>query len=210
VFSKGLQFQGGGGFSRRNRISNSTFNDFVGNAIEVTGTSADYENFIIDSNTFVGTGNLVNGVNFPPAGAENWIISDNKFVGLTGSGVNIANGGNIHFCDVIGNNFESCLNGIFINQSIKQSLFINNSFSNVSGWCIRIFDIPAVNPMPFGPSIINNMARAGCVNGVQIALTTGSYDYTMLIGNNVHACSGTKWSLAAGNANGVVANNITT
>ena len=209
-FLKGIEFQGGGGFTRRNRIVDSTFEDFAGSAIFVPTGNAAYRDFIIEGNVFNGTGNMVDGIRLPFQTGLAWIVSNNKFVGLTGAGVNIQNGGGFHYCDVTGNNFESCANGILVDQAIKQSIFANNSFGNISAWCIRIAGITGTDPMPDGPSIMNNMARAGCVNGVSIAVSTGSYDYTMLVGNNVHACSGTKWSLAAGNANGVVANNITT
>ena len=186
------------------------FEDFAGNAISTPNSNAAFPDFLIEGNTFNGTGNLVNGIDLLFNCAVNWMVSNNKFVGLTGSGVYIANGGDTHSCDIVGNNFESCANGILIDQSVKQSIFANNSFGNISGWCIRIQNINAFVPMLTGPSIMNNMARNGCVNGISIAVTTGSFDYTMLVGNNVHACSGTKWSLPGGNANGVVANNITT
>jgi hypothetical protein len=209
-FLKGIEFQGGGGFSRRNRIVDSTFEDFAGSAIFIPTAGAGYSDFIIDGNVFNGAGNMVDGIRFPFQSATAWIVSNNKFIGLTGAGVNIQNGALFHYCDVTGNNFESCANGILVDQSIKQSIFANNSFGNISNNCIRIANIFGSDPMLDGPSIMNNMARAGCVNGISIALSGGSYDYTMLVGNNVHACSGTKFSLAAGNANGVVANNITT
>jgi len=209
-FLAGIQFQGGGGYSTRNTIVNCTFEDFAGNAIYVPTSSAGYSDFIIEGNVFYGTGNLVDGIRFAYQSATTWTVSNNKFIGLTGAGVNILNGSNYHYCDVTGNSFESCANGILVSQAINQSIFANNSFVNISSNCISISGITSANPMLNGPSIMNNMACAGCVNGISISLSGGSYDYTMLVGNNVHACSGTKWSLASGNGNGVVANNITT
>jgi hypothetical protein len=210
TFKRNIEFAGGASVSKLNTITNSVFKDFVGNsAITITNTQVDFANFVITNNVFRGEGNLVDGIRFPYQSALNWIISNNKFIGLT-IGINILSGGGSHYCDVTGNNFESCSTGILVEDGIRQSLFANNSFGNISNWCIRLAGITSTFPMPNGPSIMNNMARNGCLNGVSIALTTGSYDYTMLVGNNVHACTGTKWSLAGGNANGVVANNITT
>jgi hypothetical protein len=172
--------------------------------------NAYHTNSIIQGNIFYGTGSLVNGILFPYMGALGWIVSDNKFIGLTTAGINISNGNANHNADILNNSFESCVNGIYINQAIRQSLIANNSFGSISNYCIVITNINAGAPMPNGPSIMNNIARTGCVNGIAIGISTGTYDRTMLVGNNVSACSGTKWSLSAGNANGVVANNITT
>lgn len=208
-FLKGLTFTGGSGYNQRNRIIGCTFENFAGSAI-TSASSGSHSDMVIQGNTFIGTGQLVNGISLPYLSASSWIINGNKFIGLTGSGVELGNGADHHYADITNNTFESCANGVSITQAIRQSLIAGNTFGSISNWCIAITSITAGTPMPAGPSIMHNTARTGCVNGITISLSTGSYDKTMLIGNNVSACSGTKWSLAGGNANGIVANNITT
>lgn len=209
TFKKGININGGSSGFSRSKIVDSTFTNFAGDAITMLSGSG-HQYCIIKGNVFYGTGNLVNGITFAFQGAVGWIVSDNKFIGLTGSGIRILNGDANHYADICGNNFESCGYGIYVSQSIKQSLIANNTFSSITNWCIIINDIFSATPMPNGPSIMNNLTRVGCVNGIAVSVNTGTYDRTMLVGNNVSSCSGTKWSLSGGNANGVVANNITT
>jgi hypothetical protein len=62
-----------------------------------------------------------------------------------------------------------------------------------------------------GATISNNYFNSTSTNGLIITTSgTGTWDYSILIGNNAHYCTGTKWSLSAGNAGGVNTNNITT
>jgi len=209
TFKLGFAFKGGSGDNARNRISSCTFLDFAGVGIS-TETGQEHPDNIIESCEFYGAGNMTVGVNIAFNSMRRTQINNNLFKGLTVAGVRVQFGNGQHFFDARGNSFKDCADGFSIQQSIRDCQIVSNTFSAISGWCIRIFDINAGEPMPLGPMIQGNIASEGCANGLQISLAGGSYDYTMITGNNMHNCSGTKWSLAAGNANGVVANNITT
>lgn len=209
TFRAGFAFKGGSGDNARNRISSCTFLDFAGVGIATENSQAHPDN-IIESCSFFGSGNMTVGINIAFNSTRRMQINNNLFKGMTTAGVRVQFGNAQHFFDARGNSFKDCVDGFQLQQSIRDCIIASNTFGDISGWCIRIFDINAGEPMPLGPMIQGNIASEGCVNGLQIALAGGSYDYTMVTGNNMHNCSGTKWSLAAGNANGVVSNNITT
>jgi len=209
TYRAGFAFKGGSGDNARNRITSCTFLDYAGSGVTTENGQVHPDN-IIESCEFYGSGNMTNGVDIAFNSMRRTQINGNIFRGLTGAGVKVNFGNGQHFFDARGNSFVNCADGVLVQQSIRDCIISGNTFSNITGWCIRIFDINAGEPMPLGPVIQGNIASESCVNGLQIALAGGSYDYTMVTGNNMHNCSGTKWSLAAGNANGVVANNITT
>jgi hypothetical protein len=209
TFKAGFAFKGSAGDNARNRISSCTFLDFAGVGVSTENNQAHPDN-IIESCEFYGSGNMTVGIDIAFNSMRRTQINNNLFKWLTTAGVRVQFGNGQHFFDARGNSFKDCADGFSIQQSIRDCQIVSNTFGDISGWCIRIFDINAGEPMPLGPMISGNMASEGCVNGLQISLAGGSYDYTLITGNNMHNCSGTKWSLAAGNANGVVANNITT
>lgn len=210
VFRKGFAVIGGSSGFARNKINNCLFTDYAGVAFTFGSALGDHPDNVISNCTFRGQGNLTNAILFGFESSSRAQILNNKFIGLANAAISCGNGGARNNFDAKANNFVSCGGGIIINQAIKNSMICDNSFSSVTGFCIDISNITAATPMPLGPTIQNNMVGDGCTNGIRISTSTGTYDYTMLIGNNVHNASGTKFSISAGNANGVVANNITT
>lgn len=209
TFRAGFEFKGSGLDNSKNVLRSNKFLDYAGAGI-ITANNQTLPDNTIEDNDFLGTGNMTVGVDLAFNATRRWKIRGNRFYGLTTAGINSAFGNGQHHADIDLNEFHSCANGILLQQSIADASISGNKFHSISGWCIRIYDIDASTLMNNGPKIRDNMAYAGCVNGLQISLGSGgAYNYTMIIGNDMHNCSGTKWSLAAGNANGIVANNIT-
>lgn len=202
---------------------NSTFQDNIFQSCYITdggsatvGISAsgsndatNIKNNTVDGCVFKGTGTMVTGVGFGYNSAYNWKISNNQFLSTGTNGILCENEAAFHYCDIINNSFTDVTNAIVLSQGGKNSLVINNDFQNVTGWCIDASAIATGNNMQ-NMTIMGNLAGDGCVNGLRVAVTTGAWDWCLVTNNNMHNCSGTKWSLAAGNGNGVTTNNLTT
>lgn len=209
TFRAGFEFKGTGLDNSRNVIRSCRFLDYAGAGIITSNNQTLPDNTIEDCD-FYGTGNMTIGVDLAFNATRRWKIRGNRFYGLTTAGINSQFGNGQHHADMDLNEFHSCANGILLQQSIADASISGNKFHSITGWCIRIYDIDSGTPMPNGPKIRDNMAYSGCVNGLQISLASGgSYNYTMIVGNDMHNCTGSKWSLASGNANGIIANNIT-
>lgn len=208
TFRAGFKFAGSGSDNSDNTLHRCKFKDYAGAAI-ITTNNQQLGSNTIDDCDFFGARNMTAGVDIAFNATRKWQIKNNRFYNLP-FGVRTQFGNGTHLCDVDGNEFHNCGDAISMQQSIRDASISRNKFFGTTGWCIRVYDIDGGTPMPHGLKIRDNMAYEGCVNGVQVSLASGgSYNYTMLTGNDMHNCSGTKWSLAAGNANGIVANNIT-
>lgn len=208
TFRAGLEFKGTGLDNSKNVIRSCRFLDYAGIGIITSNNQTLPDNTIEDCD-FYGTGNMVIGIDLAFNATRRWKIRGNRFYGLTTAGINSQFGNGQHHADMDLNEFHSCTSGILLQQSIADASISGNKFYSITDWCIRIYDIDGTTPMPNGPKIRDNMAYSGCVNGLQISLASGgSYNYTMVVGNDMHNCTATKLSLAVGNANGIVANNI--
>jgi hypothetical protein len=195
--------------SARIRWNECHFVDFAGVAIDTASANAANSYCSVTRCVFAGAGNMMQGVGFGFNSAAGWTIDENQFVGLTTAGIHVANGGGkVPIASCRGNTFTNCAGGILIiTQAITGGVFSANLFSATNGWCMRFAGIATGEPMQY-VTITDNIF--GGVNGLQIEVSTGSWDYCVVMGNNAHACTGTKWSLSAGNSDGVTANNITT
>lgn len=210
AFNAGFVINGGAAGFARNKISSCQFNVTSGVALDASLSGAAHPLNIIDGCTFRSTGSATIGIAFGYNSAIDWKISNSTFNGFSTAGINHTNGNAVHAFDALNNTFNGCVNGIQVTQAIIGGIISNNYFENIAGYCISINGIQSGSDMIPGPTIIGNISGASCVNGVQIGVTTGSYNYTIITNNNMHTCSSSKWNLASGNANGVVANNITT
>lgn len=209
TFRAGFEFKGSGLDNSKNVIRSCKFLDYAGVGI-ITANNQTLPDNTIEDCDFLGTGNMTIGINLAFNSTRRWKIRGNRFYGLTAAGINSEFGNGQHHADIDLNEFHNCANPIQLQQSIADASISGNKFHNCTGWMIRIYDIDGSTQMPNGPKIRDNHAYSGCVNGLQISLASGgSYNYTMITGNDMHNCSGIKWSLAAGNANGIVSNNIT-
>lgn len=209
TFKRGVSITGGLGYFKRNKFIGCTFSDWAGIGFKCDGANGFHPDNIIDSCIFNGSGNMTIGIAFGYDSAFRWKIDNCKFIGCTTAGIQQANGNNGNTFDITNCHFDGCSHGIKINQSVKDCLISGNYFRNITSWCFLLDNIISGADMSFGPTIVNNKSGDSCVNGLQIGISTGSYNYTIIMGNNFRSCSGTKWSLSPGNANGIVANNIT-
>lgn len=208
VFRKGFLVNGGSGGFSRNRFTACTFGDWAGIGLQCDGLSYGAADNVIEGCMFRGAGAMTAGISLAFGSAFRWQITNNTFIGCTSAGINHANANGQHVADIEGNCFVSCTNGITINQAPSDCSIVGNTFESITAWCITISNIVASAPLT-NMLLQGNTAGAGCVNGVQIALSSGTWDKSIVMGNNVSRCSGTKWSLDAGNAAGVTANNVT-
>lgn len=209
-FNGGFQITGGSAGFSRNKFIGCQFNTSTGIAFDASIPNGSHARNTIDSCHFRSTGSPTIGVAFGYNSAFDWKIMNNTFSQLLDSGIKHTNCAGAHAFDATNNSFISCVNGINVAQALNNAVIANNYFSDIAGTCISIAGVVSGYDMIPGPNIIGNMAGATCINGLSITLSSGTYDYTIITGNNMHNCSGTKWNLAAGNANGQVANNITT
>jgi hypothetical protein len=223
IYSFGLKFVG---CEFRKGVlvpDNSTFQDnifqscyFTDGVVAMVGLSAsgsndaaNIKNNTVDGCIFKGTGAMQQGIRFGFNSAFNWKISNNQFITTGAHGILCENQAAFHFCDIVANSFNGVTDAISLNQGGKNSLVVNNDFQNVSGWCIDASSIASGSNME-NMTIMGNLAGESCVNGLRIAVTSGAWDWCIVTNNNVHNCSGTKWSLAAGNANGITSGNLIT
>lgn len=208
TFFNGVVVNAGTGEFKRNLFNACEFRDFNGIALTCSTSNAAQPDNIVSNCLFYGSGLLTKGIVFGFNSALRWKIIGNKFYGLLTAGIDHLNGNAQHTFDAIGNDFVSCAAGIRVDQALANSIISSNSFSDVSGTCIAITGILSSANMT-GMTITNNTADS-CVNGVNISVSTGTWDYSVVVGNNMHSCSGTRWSLSAGNANGYTINNVIT
>ena len=208
VFQKGFQVTGAG--FNKNKFIGCSFVNWTGIGLQCNANNLSATDVLVNNCVFNGTGNMTYGISLGFNSALRWTISDCKFIGLVNAGIYQSNGNAVHCFDAYNNSFVSCADGILVYQAINASIISGNTFTSISAGCISIFDIASGTAM-VNTSIVNNVTGTGCVNGVAVLVTTGTFDYCIFMGNNVHSCSGTKWNIQAGqNANGVLANNITT
>jgi hypothetical protein len=188
------------------------FNDFAGTGIQCVQSGAAQPNNTVEGCTFLGAGSMFYGIEFGANSAINWSINNNTFITQQNAGIattaGIASpglGAGIGSCN--GNTFDGCANGIVIAPNSYSFNISNNMFKGITNWCIDM----ATGADQLGPgNITGNVAQQTVTNGLRITKTSGTFDYVILTNNNFHTPSGTKWSVAAGNANGVNTNNITT
>jgi len=212
TFKQGLSIGGGVGAFARNLITGCLFNDFVGTGIQCIQPGAQQSNNTVEGCTFLGGGAMFYGIEFGVNSAVNWSINNNMFVtqqiagiGTTAGIVFPGLGDGIGSCN--GNTFDGCANGIKIGPNSFAFNISNNVFRGITNWCIDM--AAGADQLGYG-NITGNIAQQAVVNGLRITKTTGTFDYVILTNNNFTSPSGTKWSVAAGNANGVDTNNITT
>ena len=212
TFKQGIVIGGGAGAFARNLITGCLFNDFAGSGIQCIQTNAAQPNNTIEGCTFLGAGSMFYGIVLGVNSALNWSINNNTFVtqqtAAIGTTAGIAFpglGAGIGSC--CGNSFDGCANGIVIGPNSYSFNISNNVFKGITGYCIDM----ATGGDQLGPgNITGNITQQTVTNGLRITKTTGTFDYVILTNNNFHTPSGTKWSVAAGNSNGVNTNNITT
>lgn len=208
TFKAGFAVTGGSGLFRRVTFSACTWTDFAGPAVLCNTTNYNHPDVSFDRCTFYGTGNLTYGIQLGFASAVRWAVTNCKFIGLTSSGVYTSNGNATKQVSVIGCDFVNCANGIELIQAVNDSIFSDNTFTGITGWCITMSSITAGANLARS-NFVNNVAASGCTNGLRISLSTGTWDNCIVALNNMNGCSGTKWSLSAGNAAGHTVNNIT-
>ena len=212
TFKRGIVIGGGAGAVARNLITGCLFNDFAGSGIQCIQTNAAQPNNTVEGCTFLGAGSMFYGIELGANSAINWSINNNIFVtqqtaaiGTTSGIVSPGLGAGIGSC--CGNSFDGCANGIVIGPNSYSFNISNNVFKGITGYCIDM----ATGADQLGPgNITGNVAQQTVTNGLRITKTSGTFDYVILTNNNFHTPSGTKWSVAAGNANGVNTNNIIT
>jgi hypothetical protein len=210
VFASGFKFSGGPG-STHVRFEACTFGDWTGPGIDVTGANYAVSDVEVLNCQFNGAGKLTHGISIGFGSALRWTITGCRFVAPTVAGIGISNGKGLQVLTAVqGNRFLGGGGGIICAaQGILNGIIDANTFTDITGWCIQFANIGSGFSLD-GVTISNNLMGSGCTNGLQIALSNGAWDHTTITGNNVHACTGRKWSLAKGNLNGFIANNITT
>jgi polygalacturonase len=208
TFKKGFAVTGGSSGFSRNKFIGCTFTDWSGIGLQCDGSGYGANDVLVESCIFYGTGNMTSGISFSFNSANRWKIKGCKFIAQTTAGINHANGNAVHAFDAYDNDFLNCAAGILVNQAVNDSVISGNTFTGVTGYCVSITNINSGAPMR-RTSVLNNVAASGCVNGVTVTISTGTFDYCVIIGNNMNGCSGTKWAVTAGqNTNGFTVNNI--
>jgi len=212
TFKQGLSIGGGAGAFARNLITGCLFNDFAGTGIQCIQTNAAQPNNTVEGCTFLGSGSMFYGLEFGANSAINWSINNNTFITQQNAGIATTAaiafpglGPGIGSCS--GNTFDGCANGIVIGPNAYSFNISNNNFKGITNWCIDM----ATGSDQLGPgNITGNVSQQTVTNGLRITVTSGTFDYVILTNNNFHTPSGTRFSVAVGNINGVNTNNITT
>lgn len=139
---------------------------------------------------------------------KNMNIENCRFIDIDTAGIFHANSDNeTPFRRIINNHFDGMTDGISINQAIKHTQIIGNSFENISSWCIQNTSIIS-GTSTTDIQISNNRVFSNCTNGIKIEVTTGSHDYNIISRNNMRMCSSTKASISSGNTNGYQTENF--
>ena len=185
-----------------------TFLNYPGYAISASVISQLAADCRVTNCKFLGTGTMQGAIRLDYRTSLRWVIEDNTFDGLTVGGVICTNSnGETPVTSIRRNTFLNMPTGIeFTVNGLTNATISDNNFVNISGWCINF---PSIGGGAFtGMSINGNSSGASCVNGLNLLITTGSWDYSNIIGNNWYTCSGTRQHLDAGNSHGNVALNI--
>lgn len=205
-FKKGLIFSNNS--CQNVLIQGNRFDNFAGKAIDFQASGSNLKYFKIVENEFIGT-SITHGVFMPWNSLRESVISRNTFKGMTIAGIFHNNMDGITGIGLIADNhFCDMPSGIYIYQPGKGGSIINNTFNNISSWCVDFRDIGSALAMT-GFSISGNKSLESCVHGLNISVAgAGSYDNVSIIDNNFSTCSGVKYSLAGGNLNGTNKGNI--
>lgn len=184
------------------------FYDYSNPAIQVAASNYVHDTIITRCN-FVGVSHLTYGIVLNANSAINWTISDNYFNTLQNDGVYFgATTGNSVI--IKGNWFNVMVNGVNISTGSATDIdIIGNHFLGVTTTCIAITNTGAM----LNCNIKDNTASktTTCLNGMILVNSGGgSWDYSIFSGNNMHYCTGTRWTLPASVGHDVTANNITT
>lgn len=206
-FKKGVEFTGTG--STKIKFDSCTFDSLIGNGIKADGANYNITNCTVTNCLFDGNGSMTNGIIFGYNSALNWSIIGNTFSGLTNSGIYSSNSNAKHVFDAQNNNFINSVNGIVSIQAICNCIISGNVFTSISTACISISGIISGANM-IRTNITNNTSGENCVNGVFVIVSSGAWNYCIVTNNNFNSCTGSKWTLSTGNANGFTINNITT
>jgi hypothetical protein len=187
-----------------------TFNDFAGAGVSNSALGQYVTDAAFIGCQFVGAGAMTAGIVVSYHCAKAWRVESCVFTGQTTYGIRHDNSEQDHcFASIANNKFRSCGSGISINQSPMHGVIHGNQFESITGYCIEVLNIQAGTPME-GMTITNNVAGASVTNGLRVTLSGGTWDWCLVTGNNMHTASGTKWTLPAGNANGLSTGNLTT
>lgn len=208
IFRAGFSINGSG--VKNMHWDQCAFLDYAGAGIGFASTSYSATDCAVTDCLFLGTGNMTYGISFQFDDAVRWRITGCLFSGQTTAGIVMSNSnaGVTFVADVSHNTFLSCASGFVVTQQgITNATITGNKFSSITGYCI---DFTAINSGGnfTGNNITDNVAGVSVVNGIRINKGTGDGDYNNIIGNNWHACSGTKSNIDITNANGNSAYNI--
>jgi hypothetical protein len=208
VFRAGFQI---GADVRKITWTDSTWRDFAGAGISFTGISTGAQDCAVLGCRFVGSGTMTDGILFQFDTAVRWKIEGCEFTGQTTAGIRCTNGNGGNFlASVQRNTFVSCASGLVVTQQgLINANISGNYFESITGWCLDFGSIASTGAF-LQNTLANNVAGASCTNGMRLTVSTGSWDWSLVLGNNWHNCSGTKTAIDPGNGNGASANNITT
>jgi hypothetical protein len=208
TFSRSLYFSGGPG-SQDIVVERGVFLNWPGSGIDLSGANISVLDLQVIDSQFNGTGDLTYGIQIGFNSARRLVAKGNTFSGATIAGISIGNGGGLAvLANVASNTFTQGRGGIVCaSQGIQNGVIDANTFTDISGWCIDFANIGAGYNLD-SMQITNNLSGAKVTNGLRIAVTSGTFDNTVLTGNDFHSCSGVKWSVAQGNVHGRSANNV--
>ena len=210
TFKAGFSMSGGSAFFRRVTFDACTWLDFAGVAVLNSGANNAHPDVIFNGCEFLGTGTMTYGIQVGFNSSKRWVVKDCKFTGQTTAAIVATNGAAIQlFAQISDNDFVNCAAGIDFTQPVNDCVISSNTFNGITGYCISYSSIFGGADMR-RVNIVSNLAASGCTNGVRIATSTGTWDYSVVALNNMNGCTGTKWSVSAGNANGFTVNNIIT
>jgi hypothetical protein len=179
-----------------------------GNGIYFISTGQLSKGIIITGNNFEGDFTMSNGIQFTDASVYDAIVNENHFIQILNDGVRSDTGSSK--LNVSNNMFDGMTIAIDIQRGdSKDSIYSNNIFANCSLYCLRFNDIGTGFSM-LRNLIQGNLSTDSCVNGLYIGIAGGTYDYNIISLNNFHSCTGAKFTVGSGNANGIIINNITT
>lgn len=187
-------------------IDDNTFLDFAGDQLTLGIASDLIPDAKIRRNVFRYSGAATHNIFSPTDGVTRAVVEGNSFEGALTANTNFS----FNQTAIAGyrnNQHNLAPYGFLTSGGMVGPQITGNTFRNISTYCINFNDI--FSPLVLnGANISGNNATSGCVGGLRVGLSTGSWNFVNVLGNNWNGCSGTKQSLpGVGNAGGFVAQN---
>jgi hypothetical protein len=188
-------------------VDDNVFEDYAGVQLTLGIANDNMPDPKVRRNTFRFAGNVTYNIHVPDDGVAGAVIDDNDFKGATTANVYINSFAQTALASYVGNKHLAAPDGLRIRGGLNGPIISDNKFKDITTWCINVTELFAPQTL-LGANITNNAAVSGCGGGLRILVTTGSWDFCNVLGNNWRGCAGAHQSLSAGNAGGFIANNI--